>query len=126
VEDKKLKNYRRELNMFYISKRMEIAGAHNLKLDYSSKCENIHGHNWIVIVHCKAKQLNHNGMVEDFTSVKKLIHDKLDHQYINDIVDFNPTAENIAKWIAEQIPTCYKVEVQESEGNIAIYEVEED
>jgi len=62
----------------------------------------------------------------DFTSVKKLIHDKLDHRYINDIVDFNPTAENIAKWIAEQIPTCYKVEVQESEGNIAIYEVEED
>jgi len=126
VEDKKLKNYRRELNMFYISKRMEIAGAHNLKLDYNSKCENIHGHNWIVVVHCKAKELNRNGMVEDFTSVKKLIHDKLDHRYINDIVDFNPTAENIAKWIAEQIPTCYKVEVQESEGNIAIYEVEED
>jgi len=125
VEDKKLKNYRRELNMFYISKRMEIAGAHNLKLDYNSKCENIHGHNWIVVVHCKAKELNRNGMVEDFTSVKKLIHDKLDHRYINDIVDFNPTAENIAKWIAEQIPTCYKVEVQESEGNIAIYEVEE-
>jgi len=125
VEDKKLKNCRRELNMFYISKRMEIAGAHNLKLDYNSKCENIHGHNWIVVVHCKAKELNRNGMVEDFTSVKKLIHDKLDHRYINDIVDFNPTAENIAKWIAEQIPTCYKVEVQESEGNIAIYEVEE-
>ena len=112
--------------MFYISKRMEIAGAHKLKLDYNSKCENIHGHNWIVVVHCKAKELNHNGMVEDFTSIKKLIHDKLDHQYINDVVDFNPTAENIAKWIAEQIPTCYKVEVQESEGNIAIYEVEED
>jgi len=63
VEDKKLKNYRRELNMFYISKRMEIAGAHNLKLDYNSKCENIHGHNWIVVVHCKAKELNRNGMV---------------------------------------------------------------
>ena len=111
--------------MFYISKRMEIAGAHNLKLDYNSKCENIHGHNWIIVVHCKAKELNRNGMVEDFTSIKKLIHDKLDHRYINDIIDFNPTAENIAKWIAEQIPTCYKVEVQESEGNIAIYEVQE-
>ena len=49
--------------MFYISKRMEIAGAHNLKLDYNSKCENIHGHNWIVVVHCKAKELNRNGMV---------------------------------------------------------------
>lgn len=112
--------------MYYISKRMEIAGAHNLKLDYESKCESIHGHNWIVIVHCKAKELNQNGMLVDFTLIKKQIHDKLDHKYINDIVSFNPTAENIAKWIADQIPTCYKVEVQESEGNIAIYEVEED
>jgi 6-pyruvoyltetrahydropterin/6-carboxytetrahydropterin synthase len=34
----------------------------------------------------------------------------------------NPTAENIARWVSEQIPHCYKVSVQESEGNIAIYE----
>ena len=108
--------------MFYVSKRMEIAGAHNLVLDYESKCKNIHGHNWIVIVHCKAKELNHNGMVVDFTHIKKAIHDKLDHQYLNEVVDFNPTAENIAKWIVDEIPQCYKAEVQESEGNIAIYE----
>ena len=108
--------------MFYVSKRMEIAGAHNLKLDYESKCKNIHGHNWIVVVHCKAKQLNPNGMVVDFTHIKKAIHDKLDHQYLNEVLDFNPTAENIAKWIVDEIPQCYKAEVQESEGNIAIYE----
>ncbi len=28
--------------MYYVSKRMEIAGAHNLKLDYESKCTNLH------------------------------------------------------------------------------------
>ncbi len=33
-----------------------------------------------------------------------------------------PTAENIARWVCKQIPQCYKVEVQESEGNIVIYE----
>lgn len=108
--------------MFYVSKRMEIAGAHNLKLDYESKCKNIHGHNWIVVVHCKAKELNYNGMVVDFTHIKRAIHDKLDHQYLNEVVDFNPTAENIAKWIVDEIPQCYRAEVQESEGNIAIYE----
>lgn len=114
--------------MYYVSKRMEIAGAHNLKLDYESKCQNIHGHNWIVTVHCKAKELNQNGMIEDFTHIKKEIHDKLDHKYLNEVEELNginPTAENIAKWICEQIPTCYKVEVQESEGNIATY-IEED
>lgn len=110
--------------MYYVSKRMEIAGAHNLKLDYESKCSNIHGHNWIVTVHCKSKELNCNGMVIDFTHIKRQIHDKLDHKYINDAVDFNPTAENMAKWICDQIRNCYKVEIQESEGNIAVYEAE--
>ena len=111
--------------MYFVSKRMEIAGAHNLKLNYESKCQNIHGHNWIVTVHCKAAQLNENGMIEDFTNIKKQVHDKLDHKYINDVVDFNPTAENIAKWVCDQIHTCFKVEVQESEGNIAVYVKEE-
>lgn len=110
--------------MYYITKRMEIAGAHRLNLPYESKCANLHGHNWIVTVYCKSKELTDYGMVVDFTQVKKMIHDKLDHQFLNDVVDFNPTAENMAKWICDQIPTCWKVDVQESEGNVATYEAE--
>lgn len=109
--------------MYYVSKRMEIAGAHNLKLSYESKCSNLHGHNWIVIVYCKSEELNEDGMIIDFKHIKDKVSNKLDHQYLNDIVDFNPTAENMAKWICEEIgDKCYKVSVQESEGNIAIYE----
>lgn len=114
--------------MYYVSKRMEIAGAHNLKLDYESKCSNLHGHNWIVTVFCKGRHLNQNGMIEDFAHIKRDIHDKLDHKYLNEVEELkgiNPTAENMAKWICEQIPTCYKVTVQESEGNIATYEEED-
>lgn len=111
--------------MYYVSKRMEIAGAHKLNLDYESKCQNLHGHNWIIIVYCKSKELDKNGMVIDFKHIKNMISDKLDHTYINDVVDFNPTAENMARWICEQVPNCYKVSVQESEGNIAIYEEDE-
>ncbi len=111
--------------MYYVSKRMEIAGAHNLSLDYESKCSAIHGHNWVVTVYCKAEKLNHNGMVVDFKHIKEMVHSKLDHKYINDVVDFNPTAENMSRWICENVPNCYKVEVQESEGNIATYIKEE-
>lgn len=107
--------------MYYVSKRMEIAGAHRLCLNYESKCQHIHGHNWIVTVHCKSGRLNENGMVVDFAEVKQLIHGQLDHKNFNDICPFNPTAENIAKWICDKIPKCYKVEVQESEGNTAVY-----
>ena len=108
--------------MFYIKKSMEISAAHRLNLSYESKCQNLHGHNWHVTIYCKAEELNQDGMVCDFTHIKKAIHEKLDHQYLNDILPFNPTAENMARWTCEQIPTCYKVSVQESDGNIAVYE----
>ncbi len=114
--------------MYYISKRMEIAGAHNLNLPYESKCKNIHGHNWIVTVYCKSPELTEYGMIIDFKKIKAAIHEKLDHKYINDVIDFNPTAENMSKWICDEVSKecevgyCYKVTVQESEGNIATYE----
>lgn len=111
--------------MYYVSKRLEIAGAHNLSLNYQSKCSNLHGHNWIITVYCKSEKLNENGMVTDFAHIKKELVDKFDHQYLNKIEPFNiinPTAENMAKYIVDTIPNCYKASVQESEGNIAIYE----
>lgn len=111
--------------MYYVSKRMEIAGAHHLDLSYESKCGNLHGHNWIVIVNCRAAKLNKDGMVCDFKHIKDKIHGYLDHGNLNELLPFNPTAENIAKWICDQFPECYKVSIQESEGNIAIYEEDE-
>ena len=111
---------------YMVSKRMEIAGCHRLNLPYESKCKNAHGHNWIVTVYVGANDLE-NGMVIDFTHIKKQIHDKLDHGNLNEIFDFNPTAENISKWICDEVNTmrkgafCYRVTVQESEGNIATY-----
>lgn len=108
--------------MYTVIKRMEISAAHFLKLSYPSKCENFHGHNWIITVYCKSEELNSDGMVIDFSYIKKTVKSKLDHQNLNDILPFNPTAENIAKWICDQIPVCYKVEVCESESNTAVYE----
>lgn len=110
--------------MYFVSKRMEVAGCHHLKLSYPSKCSNLHGHNWIITVFCKAPKLNKDGMVVDFKKVKEKIHGYLDHGNFNDLLPFNPTAENIAKWVTEQIPECYKATVQESEGNIATYVVD--
>lgn len=113
--------------MYTVTKRIEVAGAHKLNLPYFSKCGALHGHNWIITVTCQAEELNESGMVVDFTSIKDFVM-QLDHSSVNDILYFatrtelNPTAENIAKWICDNLPNCVKVEVQESEGNVAIYE----
>lgn len=107
--------------MYYISKRLEVAFAHHLSLNYESKCQHLHGHNGIVTIYCCAEELNENGMVADFTHIKQLVNGKLDHQCLNEVFSFNPTAENLAKWICENVEHCYKVTFQESEGNIACY-----
>lgn len=111
--------------MYYVSKRIEVAGAHRLDLPYESKCSRLHGHNWVITIHCRAPQLNAQGMVADFSAIKEQIHGYLDHGNFNELLPFNPTAENIARWVCERVPHCYRVEVRESEGNIAAYEVDE-
>ncbi len=108
--------------MYYIEKSFEVSACHHLILDHGSKCENIHGHNWQITVYCKAEELDNNGMVIDFTLIKQKIHGRLDHQNLNKVLSFNPTAENIAKWIVDEIPHCYKAKVAETANNVAIYE----
>jgi 6-pyruvoyltetrahydropterin/6-carboxytetrahydropterin synthase len=108
--------------MYIITKTLEISAAHALCLDYESKCQSIHGHNWILEITCQSERLNANGMVIDFTEIKRRVHDVLDHKNLNDVLPCNPTAENIARWICEQVPFCVKVTVQESQGNSATYE----
>ena len=108
--------------MFTVIKRMEISAAHKLILPYRSKCASLHGHNWIITVYCRSERLNADGMVVDFTQIKQAVKEKLDHRNLNEVLPFNHTAENIARWVCEQVPHCFKVEVQESESNTAIYE----
>ncbi len=125
--------------MFVITKRIEIAGAHKLNLPYESPCSRLHGHNWIITIEISAEELNKEGMVIDFTVINRIVRE-LDHQNLNDLLGFNPTAENIASYfytrLEKEIYTfgegikhprvnrfinVTKVTVQESEGNIACY-----
>jgi len=111
---------------------MEIAVGHCLALPYKSPCQRQHGHNLKISVTVCAEELTKYGMVIDFGKIKEIVH-QLDHQYLNDIITMNPTAENLALWIATKInhmlyldkyhkdTQVTKVVVQESEGNVACW-----
>lgn len=61
-------------------------------------------------MYCQSETLDENGMVVDFSHIKEIVKGKLDHKFLNDVMDANPTAENMARWICEQVPHCYKVQ----------------
>ena len=108
------------MGLFRIEKKLEISAAHSLKLPYSSKCENLHGHNWQIRIVCQSKKLNDEGMVIDFTHIKEAVM-ALDHSNLNDTIP-QPTAERIAEFICDALgPICVQVTVQESEGNSACF-----
>jgi 6-pyruvoyltetrahydropterin/6-carboxytetrahydropterin synthase len=116
---------------------------------FENKCRNIHGHTYKIIVELTNEDLNDYGVVMDFTHVKyymKPLIDALDHSFIVDkndplfedikqitekmnlklfIVDFVPTAENLAKYVyeyleAKKIPVS-KVICYETPTSVAEY-----
>lgn len=96
--------------MYELTVIVEFEAAHRI-VDYPGKCNRLHGHNWSVEVTVKGKNLNELGMLIDFKELKIEVNktiDKLDHFYLNELDSFvedNPTAENIAKYIYEQVET---------------------
>ncbi|MDD5044651.1 MAG: 6-carboxytetrahydropterin synthase QueD [Candidatus Omnitrophica bacterium] len=113
-----------------------FSSAHNLR-GYKGKCEELHGHNWKVEVKVGACGLDKAGMVLDFKYLKEKVNkilERLDHKYLNRIAYFkkyNPTSENIAKYIFDNFSTglnrlnprarLESVTVWESERSSATY-----
>lgn len=94
--------------MFEISIKSHFCGAHKLN-GYKGPCANLHGHNWEVEIFLRGTKPNRLGMLVDFKEVKETLHiviEKLDHQNLNALPIFrktNPTAENIAKFIFNEL-----------------------
>ncbi len=89
--------------LWTVSVTASFSAAHFLP-NYHGKCENLHGHNWKVEVALSSSKLE-NGMVVDFKLLKKWLKEilnSLDHTLINDLIE-NPTAENIADFISQQL-----------------------
>lgn len=90
-----------------IGKEFTFDSAHNL-LDYDGACSRLHGHTYHLTVTLLG-QLE-KGMVVDFKKLKSIVNlnviNKLDHRYLNEIMEENPTAENLAIKIYNILDTC--------------------
>lgn len=108
-----------------LSCTFRFAASHFLT-KYHGKCENLHGHNYKIIVTIFG-DVRSDGMVMDFKIIKDIVKSevisKLDHNHLNDIID-NPSAENLAIWIwdkiADKLP-LRKIAVYETADYLAEY-----
>ena len=119
--------------MYQVSVEGHFDAAHYLR-DYGGKCENVHGHRFKVVVSLKATRLNEIGLAYDFVELKRHLGEvlvKFDHTSLNDVPPFdkiNPSSENIAVTIYDQLKGCFSggvslssVEVWESPQSCVTY-----
>lgn len=97
--------------MYQMMVETEFSAAHRLR-DYPGPCSRLHGHNFKVQVYLVGEELDNQEMLIDFRAVKQICAEalrQLDHGYLNDLPAFqdrNPTSENLAKFIFEEIKSA--------------------
>ena len=94
-----------------LTKRFTFEASHQLP-DHGGKCARLHGHSYCLEVSLRgpireAPGRPDNGMVCDFSElsqiVREVIVDRLDHQFLNDVLPIQTTAENLCHWIWEAL-----------------------
>ncbi|PWV57262.1 6-carboxytetrahydropterin synthase [Nocardiopsis sp. L17-MgMaSL7] len=87
-----------------IGKTFEFEAGHRLEgLPPGHKCSRQHGHSYQVEVILTAPALTGPGFVTDFGDLapfKAYLDTELDHHYLNDVLPFEPTSENLAGYLA--------------------------
>jgi 6-pyruvoyltetrahydropterin/6-carboxytetrahydropterin synthase len=115
--------------VFIITKDFHFSASHVLHgLREGHPCGRLHGHNYVVRVELSAEETNAVGFVQDYgelSPVRDFIDGELDHRHLNDVFDFQPSAENMAYHIfhrfADQFPTLRGVSVSETPKTWATY-----
>ena len=124
----------KKVEMYEVTIIKSFSSAHLLS-QIGGKCEELHGHNFKVEVTVGAMDLKESGLLIDFRIVKKWlgeILEQMDHKHLNELPFFsgiNPSAENIAKYICEEMALKVKtsgvkvarVKIWESENAAVTY-----
>jgi 6-pyruvoyltetrahydropterin/6-carboxytetrahydropterin synthase len=111
------------MGKYQVVRKHEIHCGHRV-YQHESKCRNLHGHSYVFHLKCTSERLDSLGRVIDFSVIKELLckwlDDNWDHKMIlwdqdplftellkldSSVVSipYNPTAENLARYLVETI-----------------------
>lgn len=111
--------------MYELTVKGHFDAAHAL-LGYPGECRELHGHTWDVEVTVRGERLDDVGIVYDFKRLKEdlaAVLTRFDHAFLNEVAPFdelNPTAENLARVIFDELSEVVGDEVVVSE--VAVWE----
>lgn len=132
------------MNRFFCTRKLEFDAAHRV-IGHEGKCKYLHGHRYVLEITFTDRAKDDLGRIVDFGLVKKLlgkwIDDNLDHNVILFEKDkelgenisritnqniyylpYNPTAENIAKYIIDEICPNILSDYKDQIYKIKLYE----
>jgi 6-pyruvoyltetrahydropterin/6-carboxytetrahydropterin synthase len=128
-----IKIYNWSLSMFELEKTFSFDAGHQL-VHHDGKCQNPHGHTYVLKIQLKSDQLIQSGpkknMVTDFSYISSIVNPMIekyfDHQWLNDTLETDsPSAEFIAFWIfnylAPHLTNLSSVTVFENPTSSACY-----
>lgn len=107
-------------NMLTLHTEFTFDSAHHLE-GYDGRCQNIHGHSWLVEVWIKGDRAYKDdvGILVDF-GIVKTVRELFDHKDLNACMRVNPTAENLSEFIYNEFKA--RINNEEILVKVRVYE----
>lgn len=124
---------------YELNKDMQFAAAHSIPTEEAGKCAHVHGHTYYANVTIAGDELDSSGFLVNFGLIKRLIHDRFDHTYLNDHTELFasndperfPTTEVLARTMYEIIQDfldqtsnkaqCIQIYLRETPTSYCVY-----
>ena len=110
--------------MVECTRRIEFDAAHRV-VGHKNKCKYLHGHRYILEITATASKLDEIGMVADFALLKTIMKEWIDNNFDHNVI-LNISDKNLGEYIAKCTgQSVYYLDSNPTAENIALHLLED-